>query len=135
MPRASRTITIASVPFATPIVWGTPRYRAASSSKAFTFGPRMKTPASSTSARRSFSSGRNGAYCALTSTSGIGRTASESSRAPAPDEVGDAHQNGGHDGVVDEAEVAVEALPAAADGPPGPCEREAPDRRAGERED
>src|SRR6184192_3012087 len=44
IPRASRAITSASVPFATPTVRGTPRYSAASRSKAFTFGPRMKIP-------------------------------------------------------------------------------------------
>src|SRR5438270_5888741 len=135
MPRASRTITIASVPFATPIVCGTPRYCAASSSKALTFGPRMKTPASSTSARRSFSSGRSGAYCALTSTSGIGRTASESSRAPAQHEPCRGSDDGERDRVVDEPEVAVKALPASADRPPDAGEREAPDRRPEERRD
>ena len=41
--------------FATPIVCGTPRYAAASCSNASTFGPRMKTPDSRTSAIRSFS--------------------------------------------------------------------------------
>src|SRR5205823_5577250 len=135
IPIASSAITSASVPFATPIVCGTPRNPAASSSKAFTFGPRMKTPASSTSARRSFSSGRSGAYCALTSTSGIGRTASESSRAPAQHEPCRGSDDGEPDRVVDEPEVAVEALPAPADRPADAGGREAPDRRANERQD
>src|SRR5437588_8453695 len=135
MPCSSRTITIASVPFATPIVCGTPMYSAASSSKAFTFGPRMKTPASSTSARRAFTSGRSGAYCALTSTSGIGRTASESSRAPAQHKPWRGSDDGERDRVVDEPEVAVEALPAPADRPPDAGEREAPERGAQQRQD
>src|SRR5256714_6567776 len=130
MPIASSTITSASVPFATPTVCGTPRNAAASSSNALTFGPRMKTPASSTSARRSFRSGRSGAYCALTSTSGIGRTASESSRAPAEQEPGYGRDDGERNRVVDEPEVPVEALPALADGPADAGEREAPDRGA-----
>ena len=71
MPIASSDRTSASVPFATPIACGTPRYAAASRSNASTSGPKMNRPDSSTSAKRSFSSGINGAYCALTSTSGI----------------------------------------------------------------
>src|SRR5436190_568657 len=99
------------------------------------FGPRMKTPASRTSARRSFSSGRRGAYCALTSTSGIGRTASESSRAPARDYPRRGRHDSHHDRVIDEAEVVVEALPALPDGPADAREREAPDRGAEERQE
>ena len=39
-----------------------------------TSGPKMKRPLSSARANASFSSGMSGAYCALTSTSGIGCT-------------------------------------------------------------
>ena len=48
IPSASSTITIASVPFATPTVSGTPRYSAASRSNSATFGPKTKRPSSST---------------------------------------------------------------------------------------
>ena len=64
-------MTSASVPLATPTASPAPRKRAASSSNAFTSGPRMKLPESSTSAILSFSSSRSGAYCALTSVNGI----------------------------------------------------------------
>src|SRR3954454_25237032 len=72
MPSASSTSTIASVPLATPTVSATPRYCAASRSNALTFGPRMNVvPDSRIPANASFSCGMSGAYCALTSTSGI----------------------------------------------------------------
>ena len=74
IPSASSASTSASVPFATPIVCSTPRYSAASRSNPSTSGPKMKRPLSSARANASFSSGMNGAYCALTSTSGIGCT-------------------------------------------------------------
>ena len=45
---------------------------AASSSKALTFGPRMKTPESTTSAIRASTSSRSAANCARTSTNGTG---------------------------------------------------------------
>src|SRR5437660_8702444 len=108
---AFSTSTSASVPLATPIVCGTPRNAAASSSNAFTFGPRMKTPDSSTSARRSFSAGSRPAYCALTSTSGIWGTAAQSRRADAADyDVGHENHDRGDDRVLGVAEVVVEAL-------------------------
>ena len=71
IPSASRTSTSASVPFATPTVSGTPRYSAASCSKAATFGPNTNVPCSSTSAKASLSAGMSGSYCAFTSMSGI----------------------------------------------------------------
>src|SRR2546423_11968895 len=133
---ASRTSTSASVPLATPTERGTPRYAAASSSKAFTFGPRMKTPASSTSARRSFSAGSSEAYCALTSTSGIWGTAAQSRRAnPANYVVRHDQHDRGRNGVLDETEVAMEALPARSEPPASPREPEAPGNAAEEGQD
>ena len=74
IPSASRTSTIASVPFATPIAWPAPSAAAASASKLASSGPRMKRPLSSVRLKACCSSGMNGAYCALTSTCGIGAT-------------------------------------------------------------
>ena len=71
MPIASSESTSASVPFATPIACGTPRYAAASSSNACTSGPKMKRPDSTTRSNASRNSGISGAYCALTSTRSI----------------------------------------------------------------
>src|SRR6185312_3290877 len=133
---ASSAITIASVPLATPIACSTPRYAAASSSKALTFGPRMNRPESRTSAIRSFSSSRSGAYCALTSTSGISGTAAQSRCASATDEPDrDAREDKHGDRDVDEPEVVVEGLVARAERPPDAREPEAPDHAAEERED
>src|SRR5881392_2724017 len=103
MPRASSAMTIASVPFATPIVAGTPRYAAASCSNARTFGPRMNSPESRTPPMAASSSGISGAYCALTSTRGVGGTAArQSSRAqPAPDQDGGGENDQRDDDVVD----------------------------------
>src|SRR5438045_1104150 len=95
----------------------------------------MKTPPSSTSARRSFSAGSSEAYCALTSTSGIWGTAAQSRRAdPADYEIRhDQHDRGGN-GVLDEAEVAMEALPARPEAPASPGKTEAPGNATEERE-
>src|SRR5215210_2481222 len=127
---ASRTSTSASVPFATPTVAGTPRYAAASSSKAWTFGPRMKVPESSTSAMRLLISSSRGAYCARTSTSGVCGTASQSTRPPPADYQPDSDcDDARDDGIV---EVVVEALPVATDDPADAGERQAPGGRADE---
>src|ERR687897_890610 len=112
IPSASRTITIASVPLATPTVSGTPRNAAASSSNAFTFGPRMNFPDSSTSAKAACRRGISGAYCALTSTSGIGGgTASQSRGAPPQPEHDAGDEDHREHDVVDVVERMVEALP------------------------
>src|SRR5215211_2337143 len=133
---ASSASTSASVPFATPIVAGTPRYAAASSSNARTFGPRMKTPESSTSAIRLFISSSRGAYCAHTSTSGVCGTASQFTRPPTPDQKQDpARHEQTENGVIDVVEVLVEGLPVAPEGPADAREHEAPDGRADEGED
>src|SRR5262249_58295504 len=119
IPSASSTSTIASVPFATPIVSVTPRYWAASHSKAFTFGPRMKVvPESRIRSNARFRSGMSGAYCALTSTSGIRGTSLQSIGAsPAQHQVGDADQKSCNDRDFDEPELVVEALVARAERP------------------
>src|SRR4051812_7316737 len=136
---ASSARTSASVPLPTPTDTGTPRCAAASSSKARTFGPRMKTPASSTAAIRSWSSGISGAYWALTSTSGTlgADTALDGSRAaaaPPDEEVQEADGHAERDEVVDEPEVAVELLVTGPERPAGAREREAPRDIAGDRE-
>src|SRR3954447_26649585 len=136
MPSTSSTSTIASVPLATPTVSGTPRYCAASRSNAWTFGPRMNAPDSRPSAKASFSCGMSGAYCALTSTSGIRGTPLQSIGPSAPqDQVGDADENSCNDGDFDEPELLVEALVARPERPADGREHEGPDRRADQRQD
>src|SRR3954447_25449078 len=136
MPSASSTSTIASVPFATPTVSGTPRYCAASRSNAFTFGPRMHAPDSRTSANASFNCGMSGAYFSLTSTSVSRPTPLQSIGPSSPqDQVGDADENSCNDGDFDEPELLVEALVARAERPADGREHEGPDRRADQRQD
>src|SRR6266508_3444830 len=136
MPSASSTRTRASVPLATPTVSGTSRYAAASRSNAATFWPRMNSPLASTPSITSRMRGRSGSYCALTSTSGSGRTVSKSRRPnSAHYEIQEESQDSGHNGVVREAEVVVEGLVAPAQAPACACEREAPGRGADEGED
>src|SRR5205823_15103736 len=87
---------------------------------------------------RSFSSGRRGAYCALTSTSGIGGTASQSrGAAPADDRVREPGDEQDGDGDVDVAEVSVQAVVRATERPAGPGEAEAEGRapEEGERQE
>src|SRR3954452_1786235 len=135
MPSASSTSTIASVPLPTPIVSGTPRYSAASRSKALTLGPRMKAPDSRIPANASFSCEVSGAYCALTSTSGIRGTPLQSIGPSAPyDQVGDADENSCNDHDFGVSELVVEALVARAERPADAREGEAPDRRADQRQ-
>src|SRR5262249_59493628 len=135
MPKASSTRTSASVPFATPTVSRTPRYAAASRSNAATFGPRMKSELSSTPSIAARMRGSSGSYCAFTSTSGIGRTAGESRGPQATvDPKRQQDQDCGDNGVLEVAEVVVEALVAASRGPADPGECERPNRRADGRE-
>src|SRR3954454_11502107 len=140
-PSASSTSTSASVPLATPIVLGTPRWRAASSSNARTFGPRMKTPDSSTSSRRRRSSSRSGAYCAFTSTCGIAATRARilaCLQPPAPHEARHDPERSDDDedehDDVDVVERPVEPVPVRADRPADAGEGEAPEGRADERQ-
>src|SRR5918992_5466467 len=127
IPIASRTITSASVPFATPTARLTPRYAAASSSKARTFGPRMNSDDSRTASNRLRSSSVSGPYCAATSTSGIFGTASHPRRAAMTPDPGNDHE---HDRCGDDVfgvpEAVVEVLPARSGGPADPGERERP---------
>src|SRR6478609_3362016 len=135
MPSASSTMTIASVPLATPIVSATPRYSAASRSNAFTFGPRMNCPDSSTSEKARSSFGISGAYCALTSTSGISGTLGECRGASVTqDQVARENEDSCNHEVLDVAEAVMEALVARAERPPDGGEREAPQRRADQRQ-
>src|SRR5215218_5375478 len=95
----------------------------------------MKRPSSSTAEMRSLSSGRSGAYCALTSISGIVGTAGHFSGVPAEYEVADGEDEEPENRVVDEAEAVVEVVPVAPDGPADAGQHEAPDRRADEGQD
>src|SRR6266581_620169 len=112
IPIASSAITSASVPFATPIVRGTPRYSAASLSKALTFGPRMKIPESRTSAIRSWICGTRRSYCAFTSTRGMLGTRAESRCSPSEQQVQRQQDRSCHHRVVHVAKSAVDAAPA-----------------------
>src|SRR6476469_9039035 len=99
----------------------------------------MKRPGSSTSAKRCCNSGMKGAYCALTSTSGITSVLSLLSlerlvRRPASPEERAAEPRGARDNVVDEAERLVERLPTRPGRPSGRRERKAPEGGAGQRE-
>src|SRR2546427_5662237 len=95
----------------------------------------MNRPDSRTSAKTRRSSWIRGAYCALTSTWGIGGTASQCRRPAFSDKQSCCkRQDSGGDCVVDEAEVPVEGLPAPADPPADTGERERPGRGADERQ-
>src|SRR5204863_2440715 len=90
----------------------------------------MNSPDSSTSRMRSSSSGISGSYCALTSTSGIGATATQSRGAQSTDHEDDDDE---HDACDDDViDVAANALIAGADGPTHAGEREA-ERAAADR--
>src|SRR4051794_34211115 len=93
-------------------------------------------PESRISANASFSCGMSGAYCALTSTSGIRGTPLQSiGPSSAQDQVGDADENSCNDHDFGVTELVVEALVARAERPADAREREAPDRRADQRQD
>src|SRR5215218_8715489 len=95
----------------------------------------MNVEDSRTAANRSRSSSISGAYCALTSTSGIFGTAAQSSGPPMTDYCGNDDQHDRRDDdVFCVAELVVEVLPLRAKSPADAGEREAPDRRAGDRE-
>src|SRR6478672_5761544 len=80
--------------------------------------------------------GRSGSYCAFTSTSGIGGTVGKSRGTYlSVDPKGQEHQDYGDKGVLDVAEVVVEALVAPAGRPADARERERPDGRADRRQD
>src|ERR1700722_1263538 len=134
IPSASRTSTIASVPLATPIECSTPRLAAASASKASSSGPRMKRPESSVRANAAVSSGIRGAYCALTSTCGIGGTAPHLNRAARAEHPGAREEDeGDHDGGVEVVDVVAGRVPARPARPPDPPRREGDPGDPGER--
>src|SRR6266576_6720882 len=96
----------------------------------------MNSPLSSTPSIASRIRGRNGTYCAFTSTSGIGRTIGESRRpSPTDDQIRRERDNRAQDRVVHEAEVAMEPLVAGADAVADAREGEGPDRRADQGQD
>src|SRR5262245_61805070 len=94
----------------------------------------MNLPDSSTSPRRSFNSGISGAYCALTSTSGIIGTGT-SPEEVAEQEPGREQTDRDDDSVIDPTEILVYPPVTGSDTPPDACPGKAPDRRADERED
>src|SRR4029453_9123417 len=93
----------------------------------------MNRPDSSTSPRRSFSSGISGAYCALTSTSGI-IGAGRSPKEMAVDQPAREQTDRGNDSVVNKTEILVYAPVSGSDTPADACPGEAPDRGADQRE-
>src|SRR4051812_18027997 len=96
----------------------------------------MNSALSSTPSIASRIRGRSGSYCAFTSTSGIGRTASKSRGTyPSIDPENEEEEDGEDDEVLDVAEVVVEALIAGSRGPADAGESEGPDRRADRRQD
>src|SRR5579871_1652564 len=131
MPSASSTSTSASVPFAQLTASSVPSWAAASRSNASTSGPKMKRPLSRVCANASFSSGTRGAYCALTSTWGIGiGLADRSRRAPSHEEDDHGQDDQGEDEVVEIAEVVAGRVPARPDRPPDPGHDRAEDGAA-----
>src|SRR6476660_2328955 len=94
----------------------------------------MNRPDSSTSPRRSFNAGIRGAYCALTSTSGILGTGALPEDV-AVQEPGRGEADRDDDSVVHPTEILVYPSVAGSDTPAEAGEGEGPDRRAGERED
>src|SRR6266487_3898025 len=95
----------------------------------------MNSPLVSTPSIASRIRGRNGSYCALTSTSGIGRTARKSRRPYSPhDQVRQERRDRGGHSVVGEAEVTVKTLVARAEPVAGSRERTGPDRRSDQRQ-
>src|SRR5438477_8924670 len=94
----------------------------------------MNCPDSSTSWKRSSSSGISGAYCALWSACGIVGTASQSMGPDAQDEQREGGDGERDDGVVDEAEVVMDPRVAPPEAPADPGEGEAPDRGAEQRQ-
>src|SRR5260370_361601 len=89
----------------------------------------MKRPVSRVRAKAAWSSGISGAYCAFTSTCGIGGTASHGSGpAATQDQIRRNRDDSRYDRVLDVTEVLVELVVACAEPPAHAREREAPDR-------
>src|SRR5437870_11369754 len=95
----------------------------------------MNSPLMSTPSIASRIRGRNGSYCALTSASGIGRTARKSRRPySAHDQIRQERRDRGGHRVVGEAEITVKTLVARAEAVAGSGERKRPDRRSDQRQ-
>src|SRR5215207_4738993 len=95
----------------------------------------MNAPEASTSSNRVRSSSISGAYCALTSTSGICTTGKGTGAPTAHQQIRHADHDPCRDRVVHVVEVLVEGLPAGAEGVADRREDHAPECRAHERED
>src|SRR3954471_1830937 len=93
----------------------------------------MNWPLPRISLNTASSSAWSGAYCALTSTSGICTAPHFSGVEPPVDEIRRQDQNACNHRVLDVGEIVVEALVARAQAVAGPGDRERPDRRADER--
>src|SRR5712691_6827268 len=95
----------------------------------------MNAPLASTPSIASRIRGRNGSYCALTSTRGIGRTTGKSRRpSSANDQIHRQRDDSRRHRVVGEAEIAVKALVAVAEPIAGSRERKGPDRGTDQRQ-
>src|SRR5688500_751190 len=94
----------------------------------------MNAPEASTSSNRVRSSSISGAYCALTSTSGICTTGKGTGAPTAHQQIRHADHDPCRDRVVHVVEVLVEGLPAGPEGVADRREDDAPDRRADEGE-
>src|SRR5438045_347972 len=91
----------------------------------------MKFPSSRTSRKAASSLGISGPYSALTSTSGIVCTALHfSPTSPSVDQIHRPEHDAGDDGVLDVAEVVIEAVVVRTEAVAGAREREGPDRGA-----
>ena len=129
---ASSTSTSASVPFATPIVL---RHAEIGGrlllERPVVLAADEVAADSRTSRKRASSSGISGAYCALTSMSGIVGTAIHfSGPQPPPSQVRRQQENACNDDVFGVFERVVEVLVAGAERVARPGDREGPDRRA-----
>src|SRR5260370_18815539 len=93
----------------------------------------MSCPPPSTSRKRASSSGISGAYCALTSTSGICTATHFSGLRPPVDKIRREEQNACNDCVFGVLEVVVEALVAPPEAEAGAGDPEGPDRGADDR--
>src|SRR5207248_4571017 len=96
----------------------------------------MNWPVSSTSLKAASSLGISGPYSARTSTSGIVCTTIHfSPSAPSVDQIRRTSDDGGHHGVLEVAEVVIDAVVVRTEAVTGAREREGPDRGADRRVD
>src|SRR6478752_1082429 len=95
----------------------------------------MNWPLARISRNRASRSGWRGAYCALTSTSGICTAPHFSGVEPAEDEIRRQRENACKNCIFEIFEIVVEALVARAEAVAESADHEGPDRRADEREE